>query len=80
MWKGANLVNCPHKIGRLKHGENDITTREMTNEKFWEQKITNTFLGDAIRLCNKAPEDIRLAKSIGIAKKKIWKSCQTFPI
>ena len=54
--------------------------RSVTVEKFEEPKTLNTFIGDPTRLWNKAPNIIRNAKSIGIAKKEIKLFCKNLPI
>ena len=54
--------------------------RSVTVENFKEPKTLNTFIGDATRLWNKAPNSITNAKSIGIAKKEIKSFCKNLPI
>ena len=43
-------------------------------------KAKASFLGDAIRLWNKAPEKLKVAKTINGAKKDIKKFCMTLPV
>ena len=40
----------------------------------------NTFIGDATRLWNKAPPEIKTAKTITAAKKEIKKFVMTLPV
>ena len=80
MWKAANKENYPIEMEKMKAQPNGRTTRGVTNEDFIMPNTPSTFIGDAIRMWNKAPESIRKAKSIGIAKKEIKALCLTLPV
>ena len=43
-------------------------------------KAKASFVGDAPRVWNKAPQSVTNALTIGIAKKEIRKFCETLPI
>ena len=49
-------------------------------EKGKTEKVFSSFMGDATRLCNRAPDNIKKAKTIGAVKKEIKKYCKLLPI
>ena len=71
----------PLEINTKKATEFGRLTRGISNKNFIEPKALCSFIGgDATRFWNKAPENVRNAKSIGIAKKVIQIHCETLPI
>ena len=80
MWKACNQPNYPLNIKQLSSTNNGPTTRGMTCENLVEAPTKGTFMGDAARLWNKAPLQIRKAKTLITVKKEIRKFCQTLPI
>ena len=77
MWKAANRENYPIQIEKRKTQPNGRTTRGVTNQDFINP---NTFIADATRMWNKAPESIQKVASTGIAKKAIKTFCSNLPI
>ena len=84
MWKMENDEEYPVKGERQTAPENGRETRGCTSGKWIEfgvsSKAKASFLGDAIRLWNKAPEKLKVAKTINGAKKDIKKFCMTLPV
>ena len=80
MWKASNVTNYPLIIGKRDLGSESRITRSVTMENLNEPKTLHSFIGDAMRLWNKAPLSIRSAKTIGIAKKEIKAFCTKLPI
>ena len=78
MWKANNYKNYPQGVDKLKPASNGRITRGMSDEKLVEPSTLNTFIGNASRLWNKAPNAIKA--SISIAKNEIKKYCETLPI
>ena len=78
MWKAANFKKYPMQMERMTQKPNGRITRGITQNNFIEPATQTTFFGDATR--NKAPESIRKAKPISIAKKEIKTHCKTLPI
>ena len=68
------------KLEKMQMSSEGRILRSVTVEEFKEPKTWNTFIGDATRLWNKAPNIIRNAKSVGIAKKEIKSFCKNLPI
>ena len=84
MWKMENDVEYPVKGERQTQPENGRETRGCSSGKWIEFgvscKAKASFLGDAIRLWNKAPAELKMAKTLISAKKDIKKFCMTLPI
>ena len=80
VWKAVNVENHPNKVKVIKHDQTDRTSRGMTKGLLQENITPKTCIGDAVRLWNKAPETIRSAKSLAIAKKVTKNYCKTLPI
>ena len=76
-WKADNY---PIQMEKRKTQPNGRTTRGVTNQDFIMPNTPNTFIGDATRMWNKAPESIQKVASTGIAKKAIKTFCSTLPI
>ena len=71
---------CPIKPAIVQPTINGTFTRSATAEKFKINGTPNTFIGDATRLWNIAPDSVTNAKSIQTAKKSVKMYCRTFPI
>ena len=80
MWKATNYKNYPLNIDQLQPAANGRATRGISKGKLSEPATLNTFIGNATRLWNKAPNVIKTAKSISIVKKEIKQYCKTLPI
>ena len=80
MWKATHYKNYPLNIEQLQPAANGRATRGISEGKLSEPATLNTFIGNATRLWNKAPNVIKTAKSISIVKKEIKQYCKTLPI
>ena len=84
MWKMEKDVEYPVKGERQTVKENGRETRGFTSGKWIEfgtsNKAKNSFLGDATRLWNQAPEEIKTTRTIMSAKRAIKKYCMTLPV
>ena len=80
IWKAVNVENHPNQVNVIKHDQSDRTSRGMTKGLLQENSTPKTCIGDAVRLWNKAPETIRSAKSLAIAKKMTKVYCKSLPI
>ena len=80
MWNAKYNNNYPLKIDTQKQTESGITTRGVTNSNFKHINTPHTCIGDATKLWNEAPEGIKKASSINIAKSETKKYCKTLPI
>ena len=84
LWKAINLGNNPLKFKAQEATEDRITTRAVTQGKLI-QKMGSTlsqdsFVYDATKIWNNAPDIIKQAKSLTSAKIKIKKYCCTLPM
>ena len=79
MWKAANYEHYPIQMEKMKKHPNGRTSRGVTNNNFIEPITKNTFIGDATRLWNKAPLNIKNAMTINVAKKEIKAFCKSLP-
>ena len=83
-WKISNIPNYPIKWEMKQIDDEDRITRATSANIVPETARTtlaqNTFNNDAKKLWNKAPEDIKNAKSLSSAKKAIKKYVTTLPI
>ena len=68
MWKCKNVVNYPLQPPTVQPISNGATTRSATTAKFKINSTPNSFIGDATRLWNTAPESVTKAKNIKAAK------------
>ena len=84
VWKAINIKGFPIKVKKQMTTQDARITRGVTFGKLIEEgssKLTiNSFVGDAIRLWNNAPEEIKKTKSIYSAKLEINKFVMTLPI
>ena len=84
MWKAINVPKFPIKVNKQQTPNDSRTTRGVTNGRIIEEGssnlVTNSFIGDATRLWNRAPEAIKTAGSIFCAKQEIKKYVSTLPI
>ena len=79
MWKAKYNQNYPIPLKNIVYPENAASTRGVTAEKFRINNTPNTFIGDATRLWNTAPQNVKMAKSLGIVKKEAKKFCKSLP-
>ena len=84
IWKALNIPKFPLKVNRQEAAEDGRITRGVTTGKLVEEGSstlsTNSFIGDATRLWNKAPEAIKNTKTLNSAKAEIKKFVLTLPI
>ena len=59
MWKAVNYSNYPLQIKLLEPAQNGRVTRGVIERKLVEPSTLNTFIGNATRLWNNAPERIK---------------------
>ena len=71
---------APVQIDTQKQTESKITTRGVTNSNFKHINTPHTCIWDATKLWNEAPDGIKKASSINIAKSETKKYCKTLPI
>jgi hypothetical protein len=79
MWKAKYNKNYPIPLENIVYSENAATTSGVTAEKFRINNTPNTFIGDATRLWNTAPQNVKMAKSLEIVKKEAKKFCKSLP-
>ena len=86
VWKAENIENYPVKLEPNNAGliETDRSVRPSTTRKWNQDAKTSaareSFSRNAAKIWNKAPNSIKLAKSLSLAKKEIKKHCQMLPI
>ena len=84
MWKAKNTEDYPLKIEFQTTAREGTTTQGDSSGKAIEVGKTNaakkSFIGDATRTWNRAPDEIKLAKTISSAKQRIKVYCKTLPI
>ena len=80
MWKCRNKQDYPLHRPKMERSENGTTTRSVTSEKFKINNTPKSFIGDATRLWNVAPNDITSAMSLKVAKKCVKNFCKTLLI
>ncbi len=84
MWKAVNTETYPIQMAAQSVSEVGMATRADHQGRLIEvghSKITTqSFVGDASRVWNKAPLKIKEAKTIGSAKNAIKAYCKTIPI
>ena len=84
MWKAKNTEDYPLKIQFQTTAREGTTTWGDSSGKAIEVGKTNaakkSFIGDATRTWNRAPDEIKLAKTISSAKHRIKVYCKTLPI
>ena len=79
MWKIINDPVHPLTID-IKKYTNGMETRSVTQKDVIETSTRKGFIGAGSRLWNKAPENIKSAKTIGTAKKAIKSYCSSLPV
>ena len=84
-WKSCRTENYPVKLRKTNAGnENPRQMRTGTRRELEEggrnRIVAESFAREAGRLWNAAPNDIKIAKTIGAAKKAIAEFCKTLPI
>ena len=84
LWKANNIPKYPIKIQKQRTPTDSRTTRGVTNGRLVEEGsshlIVNSYIGDATRLWNKAPDSIKLSGTLISAKAEIKKFILTLPI
>ena len=84
MWKATRDTKYPIKVDVIQEKQTGIGTRRNQSIQIQETGRTNvviqSFVGDAARLWNKAPAEIKLAKTISSAKQAIKKFVKTLPV
>ena len=84
MWKATNVPNYSVNVSRREANESTRDTRSITTGRLIEQGISEkskaTFINDATRAWNRAPEEIKTCKSLYSAKKAIKKFITTLPV
>ena len=84
IWKAINIVRFPIKIKKQSTIKDARITRGVTFEKLVEEGssilTSNSCIGDATKLWNKAPEAVRATKTLNTAKTEIKKYVMTLPI
>ena len=73
MWKASNIEKYPLDIKKFASSSSrtGTQTKGVTKENLIEPMTKATFVGDATRIWNKAPDKIRQAKTLQSAKKEI---------
>ena len=84
MWKSQNIVDYPLKVGRQEKIENTCTTRASTQGRLIELGRSTTAkgssTGDAIRIWNMAPKDIKDSRTVYQVKERIKAYAKTLPV
>ena len=84
IWKATNIAKFPIKVKRQATPIDARVTRGVTNGKLVEEGssnlVLNSFIGDATRLWNRAPEELKSSKTLYSAKTEIKKFVATLPI
>jgi hypothetical protein len=84
MWKASNDPKYPIKMKTRERQENAVETRSVTRGDLTEvgrsTRAKKSFIFDAAKVWNKAPEKIRTSKTLTTAKKAIREHCKSLPI
>jgi hypothetical protein len=84
MWKASNDPQYPIKMKTRERQENAVETRSVTRGDLTEvgrsTRAKKSFICDAAKVWNKAPEKIRTSKTLTTAKKAIREHCKSLPI
>ena len=84
MWKSTHTDNYPIQSQKLKYKPEVMSTRAANRGDLVidaaTQKSQATFLNDAFKLWNAAPNEIKNSNTLQIAKKEIRKFVTTLPI
>ena len=86
VWKSLNIVNYPIQLepNNMTMNESSRVLRP-TSVRLWNQDARSnaakeSFSRNAAKLWNAAPENIKNAKSLNMAKKEIKNHCKRLPI
>ena len=83
IWKATNVPNYSVNVSRREANESTRDTRSITTGRLIEQGISEkskaTFINDATRAWNRAPEEIKTC-TLCSAKKAIKKFITTLPV
>ena len=84
VWKSQNSDTHPTKWTRRNETDPERRTRaadtNLLNEAHVGKILTSTFINDAAKIWNNAPECIKLSKTVYSAKKNIKMYTATLPI
>ena len=84
MWKAEKVSNYPLTFAKKSNLDEARTTRSISSGQLKETGKTNllqsTFISDASRAWNKAPDSIKQCNSIWKAKKEIKKFVGSLPL
>ena len=84
MWEATHLTNDPTKVTTLSSLENAPNTRFRSDGNLKEIGksivMQSTFLNDATKAWNLAPQLIKMSKSVFTAKKNIKQFVKSLPI
>ena len=84
MWKAMNITDYPIQVSKVGSVLNQRVTRSITDEKLLEKGKTAlsqaTFINDASKAWNKAPESIKKCQNLWSAKIEIKKFVITLPV
>ena len=80
MWKCKNNDSYPIKPVIMSSIENGLITRSVSSEHYRLNDTPNTFIGDATRLWNSAPNDLKKASTLYLAKKLTKNYCRNLAI
>ena len=84
MWKASNDPHYPIKMKTKGSQEDGIETRSITRRDLTEvgrsTKAKKSFTCDAAKVWNKAPDKIKIARTLASAKKAIKEHCKSLPI
>jgi hypothetical protein len=84
MWKASNDPQYPIKMKTRERQENAMETRSVTRGDLTEAgrstRAKKSFMCDAAKVWNKAPEKNRTSKTLTTTKKAIRNHCKSLPI
>jgi hypothetical protein len=84
MWKASNDPQYTIKMKTSERQENAMETRSVTRGDLTEAgrstRAKKSFMCDAAKVWNKAPEKIRTSKTLTTDKKAIRDHCKSLPI
>ena len=84
MWKASNDPQYPIKMKTRERQENAMETRSVTRGDLTEAgrstRAKKSFMCDAAKVWNKAPEKIRTSETLTTAKKAIREHCKSLSI
>ena len=84
LWKATHTDNNPLKFTQIAPAENGRNSRAVTNKKLYQSKgstlTMDSFVYDATKMWNNAPDSIKNANSIYSAKTEIKSYCKLLPL